>query len=559
MFISLILVLISLQMFLIPATNSYSPDLYSIPPLQYWLVFFLMVFAVLIATVSDRISPVLGVFGTFLTFSTILTLPVLLNFYQYGRGDVLIHRGWTLGIISNGYINSLDTYPAAHTLVTILELVSTFPINFLFQAIIILFYLIFVLGVFILCRTGLDTEATWVPLIALPVLGNANAFFTPFNLSIQLIPLVLICVLISARSDKYLLVLLIPAIAIYHPLTALTVSAILVGIFLYTSSFHLTSRIEFIHNRIYLLIAGVAQFLILFVWMDSRTIASKDIGKLTWRLRLAIIGIATPAGVKASPLSSITSNFNLTDLAFADLLRAVVFRIGPWFIIGFILVMSCSLIILKFGIISASSIGNQLILPLATISLILYGFGVVSFFIELSGANYQRFFQMGTILAVPVIAANLEKLSLSFRFPSIKYVIVILILSLLIISPLSVHYSSNVDLRSSHQITETQISGISWVHDHTSEGSVGAMHLTYGKFVIGIEGINQRKLEEDRTSQSLGSEYFLTSKIGGQSLAENYEEYPNYYRYTPKEYFGLSTETNKRKIYTSGPVTIYHN
>jgi hypothetical protein len=539
---------------------SYQSSVYGQLSPLFWVTFALLGLLVLVSLVHSSAHRFTPLFTTILLFSIIISLPVLFGFHQYGRADVLVHRGWIADLSLHNSINSLNTYPATHMLAAFLDWILGINLTRSFAGLLLVFYLVSGLCLYCVSCRLLSPRKVLGFFTAIPVLASGHSLITPFHISIQLLPLFFLVLLVDQKRSSFLLIVLLISIAIYHPLT--TVSICFILFFLGAGKYSgIAASWEKVRKHISspsyksMPLLSTLGIIILYLWMNSQSISNMAVGRLTWRIRLAMVDLLTKKGASASHYSDIQSNFNLTSFPIDSLIQAIMFRVGPWILVGGLV----SLFILLW--INEDTTTNYIVLQpkfqLSILSIIFFAFGLFSFFIELSGANYQRFARIACILAIPPIVVGMSKLRTQNN-PITSIFVILIVVSLLAITPLSIHYSSDTDLRSSQQVTESQVSTMSWIYKFTTEGDVGSFHLNYWKFIASTEGVQEGFSEEERTSQAISSSYFVSSKSGRNSYKRNYAQYPSYFPYDREVYLRFQYNVTKSKIYSTQSTHVYH-
>jgi hypothetical protein len=161
-------------------------------------------------------------FASAISVVVLLLIPYFRGYTLYGAGDVLTNLGFVKDLLQSGHISTLDVYPAVHVLeaaLTYTTSVSPIRWTFFWPP---LFFLILLLGTFLLARQlgSTNTALLTCALLMIPVLGSeaTRESILPSFDAFCLTPLALYLLFRTPRSLPYTLafVLVLGAVTLFH-------------------------------------------------------------------------------------------------------------------------------------------------------------------------------------------------------------------------------------------------------------------------------------------------------------------------------------------------------
>ncbi len=260
-----------------PVASTYEISIYSVLPVYFW-IFIIAAILVGISVLihSYRTNDKIWIFGfisILIADSVLLFLPVIRNYYFFGRGDVLIHIGNMINILDLGRIGS-NTYPLVHIFGAAMYYLTNIPFNLITIYMMPFFSLLFIISFYLLFKNKIKGKEIPLALIFSSILlyGPMQITFAPFNIAFLLIPLFLYCYINSRQSYHKLpfsviTLLLTFFITFSHPIVTAFLIIILLVFELSNkiySKFFLKSKLEI--NNPYNLI--LIMLVILLMWQS---------------------------------------------------------------------------------------------------------------------------------------------------------------------------------------------------------------------------------------------------------------------------------------------------
>jgi len=223
-----------------PSATFYESSIYSAYPSYFWGLLVLAIAVCTFITIQNAFSKnekyhwSSGIFYIFMINEIILLLPLLRGYTFYGRTDSITHLGYINDIISAGHFYS-NFYPLSHILIAMLSLITNGPMIQIFMASVAFYYLMYVLGIYLLCREisyNLGQSLLLVILSVLLPVGVYDPQVMPIQIMIFLMPIVsyLIFKRISDRllaQFRLIFIIMVLSLIFYHPFSATQFIAIL--------------------------------------------------------------------------------------------------------------------------------------------------------------------------------------------------------------------------------------------------------------------------------------------------------------------------------------------
>lgn len=460
------------------------------------------------------------------------SLPYVLGDFIYGRSDVLSHLGMIQIIIETNRIPGANIYPATHTTSAIVALLLDVNYNVSAQISNTIFPLIFLMGSYSVLKIQRKSKygILGVLIIGIPIYTKSGIYYTPFNLSVFSIPL-LIWVWYGNHSGNRSIImrLLISIFMIYlHPLTAV--------FFFITVGFYELLILKNSGSGPWLTLFSVS--IINYLWLES--IKSPGIFSIRIAHSLRDLLLSTADGYY-SEAQVVTSSISPSLI---DLTRASMFRYGTFLFAG-ILFCFC----IKWTLLSEFKnhqrlFNNRVDEFLIVGSIICVCFAVSSLFTELAGANFQRFLRYFLLLCMLFVGRAYSNL----EYKSRRRIATILIVFILLLGAFSAYNSPATNLRSSQQVTDSQINTFSWVFTNKDDGSVESIYLSPDRFCD--------LLQCQKASESSDS-YIIRSSVADQSYEEHYNSYPSYFTISYSKYQEIDSQFSKNKIYDTEATNVY--
>lgn len=215
-----------------PVATGYEFSIYNAYPAFLWIIILvsytcgLLIYIIEVST-DNKNSRLwtLGWFSIFFTNIIILLLPYFRGYPLSDRGDTIIHLGIIKDIIYFGHLDDNNFYPIVHILGSIIALFSQLNLNNTNYIAVLLFPVLYLIGIVLLSRSVSKTEKQSVLIIAF---GSSLIFagvYTPEGAAFSLLPLTYYLFFKRIFSKNkvcytYLILLFIIAITYFHPLVS---------------------------------------------------------------------------------------------------------------------------------------------------------------------------------------------------------------------------------------------------------------------------------------------------------------------------------------------------
>lgn len=230
--------------------NNYEISIYFSTPWVFWIFIFsimivslgIFIFFLYHNKSSQNIYLHLCLLAIYLSYILVNALFIIRGYYAWNMmGDGSSHLGWTRDLMFDGHIpnNYHMFYPALHIFLAGLVDITSLNLITLHKIVPVLFGILFVFFMFVFARSifpkghgvsllvALLSCCFILPCTLLAPNMNSNLIF-PFMLMVYVMALKS-----SSRQYVVLLSILIPSVAIFHPITAIIFGLIVFSVFLY--------------------------------------------------------------------------------------------------------------------------------------------------------------------------------------------------------------------------------------------------------------------------------------------------------------------------------------
>jgi len=559
----------------VPPANRYELSIYDAYPSVFWVLIVVAIFAGALVIVrsagitGDR-SWAYGLVIMLVTNALLLLLPYIRGYRMFGRADPMSHLGFIQNIINTGGVTS-NIYAPTHVLALAVVDATGFELTTVSMLIPIVFSMVYFGSIFYALKSLFDSRKKFLyglPFVMLPVLRHAHLGFRPFDLSVMLIPLLLYLLIKSQQyvkpSIRLPFVVILVATLLYHPLTALFSIGV---ILLFYIGKYIPQVTDLFSSPTNVLALTVAVFL---AWYSNYA------GVI---LRFESV-LETFFGLSEGdpPLETYTQTVEEASVAWIDIMRVLTFNYGIEFLtlgIGF-----AFFAFIVFHLPKQRYDFDAFTVTLAGI-VVIYGFGGFLFLVSDLIVPPERPFQIakigGILLSGLLFYFGLEDISWSYfrpkfrTFIKISFIMILLVLAFLVTFSL---YKSPLTSDSNHQMTEMEIDGTMWLtmHANSSNGFTEfgfryyrTYHSLYGTNGNPFGGASKRPPPPHfnyTTNTFLGQSYsetvYMTITRKGRIVYPGaFENYPEYWRYTPSEFARLERDNTVRRIYDNGDFTQY--
>ena len=588
-----------------PATPYYEINIYNTYPWYFWMFIILSIYSgvlILLKSYMTKAQNNYWIFGfgaILLSNFILLTIPVIQNYLILGRGDVLSHIGWMRDIVNTGYFGN-DMYPIIHILGAVTHYFSGISLESITTLIYPVFSIFYILSFYVLYNEILKDKSKVILAMvftSIMVFGTAQTSFSPFTLSVFIIPIFFYLYFRERSNQKWnvkiLLVIATLFLLLFHPLTALL---LLFSIMIIEFSRYIYLKInqplnvsqdvqpvKYRRNFSYVLIALIIAGLLL--WRPYLHLLENGF----YTFYYFIVSQSSPN------FNSALSTANKATLT--DLITTIIYIYGV--LIVTILVSLLSIYeLVKNNIKSLKN--RSLHLLNIFLNLKVYEiFSIIGFllFILLSIFVYFKLplFGFTRVLAFATIFTSflifslfyiiLESKNRNLNFNKYVKVVIIslIILPLICVSTLNL-YDSPLTITPNEQVTSSEVSGMEtfYVYDNNSSRTLD-LGISQYRFLDYIHGEQADIYGQDIHISSLantsrtnpidhfgfnnnsttlsqfynGSVYLLINDIAVENYPQIYPNYANKWRFTPQDFNTLDNTQQVMLVYSNGNLKIY--
>jgi len=527
----------------------------------------------------------------------ILSLPAIRGYFTYARTDLLIHIGYTYDIILTGHIQDYNIYPITHILITEISYLANVPHVIVLNYILAFFFLLHILGIYILCKVVLyDYKKTILAVASSTVLflSYMNFQSLPTYLSAFIIPFVLYLYFRTLEKQTIgftiLLLLLILLYQFFHPLTSLIliVSFVIMEFSKVVHKYIARDEGEAITPQTMGEISmniPLISFIIFIMWLSAHYVFwSENIREIFhWLSKEAATTIA------------VSSNMNL----LFEKLNLQIFKVIELSLklLGDVLIYSIfsliAVILIVKGVLIHKKYKNLFLFILTTLIIFIYFSLFIQMFVTILFGDYWRLIGIAMLLSPPLIGFALYDLFIK-KFPNKPknvtsyYGVIIVLCIILIPTVIGVFntYPAPYTYQINRQVTNMEINGMKWYYEYKNSTiidkhirmdwpfSVALLGGSHGRTDIlpHYRGTVDTKVERLSFPRGLVPNHFnyLNYTAFGNSLTEDAympiskydkvfytEMYPQLNAFTKTDFKKLNHDPTVSKLYTNSELEVY--
>ena len=558
----------------VPPANRYELSIYDAYPEVYWILVVLAIFAgslVIVgsAGISGNRSWIYGLGIVLLTNAMLLLLPYIRGYQMFGRGDALSHIGFVRDILSGGGIEA-NIYPPLHLLVIAISGATGTQFMGLTMLVPVVTSGVYFGAMYYLLRHLFESRERVLlalPFGMIPLLRHAHTGLRPFDLSLLLVPLALYTFVRGQRNNsppsKALFVVVLGALLLYHPLTALFV----VFVFsIYVGARHFPRIVDRYASPTNVLSIATAIFVAWYSNFPGIILRFEGIYEV-------LFGVSDGE----APLATYAGTVEETSPALIDLIRVGTFKYGLEFTLfglGFLFlglaVVGYFALHYKFDTYAVTFAGT----------LGLFSVGGLLFLVLDLIVPPERPFQMAKVGAVVLIGSfgyvvwgtNVRVGGRSRRRSAMQTLLVVGLLLTIGLSVFSL-YKSPLASQKNHQVTEMEVAGADWLTENRASSitSLSEVGMRYYRFYEAGHGRNRPKpfwgtpppahfnysVHETLGESYSTSRYLSVTRLGRIIYPEAFPNYPEDWRYTPDEFRRLERDPSVTRVYDNGDYNQY--
>jgi hypothetical protein len=358
----------------------------------------------------------------------LLSVPLIMNFSVYGRGDTLTHIGFIVDIVLYGNISLINEYPVIHLLAAALTFTTGVSIEKTSILLPIIFSLCFIIFIFACSK---KFYKFYKGTIFLMILGSSLLFssyhllLSPYSQAVLFSPIIIFILLyfIANKSKaSSLLILIIGLMIIFlHPLFALIFIIVLMCINIYI----------YINNKFSLKNSGGYNSIIWVTLFITTTYLFMNIENfLALNSMYKFINFSL-GSLKPSEYQTAIDIVQSTNVEYMRIIKAIIYKYGTYFLLFFLSILMLYNIVDEF-LKKRFQQSLLLIFNVLIISIVMYLISAFTLFIYLDfGAS--RLYKAGFVLSILVLPQYLN--ICLFKDDNIyhyKYIKIIFILSIII-------------------------------------------------------------------------------------------------------------------------------
>ena len=601
-----LLVLSLLIIIVTPTAKNYEINIYNVYPWYFWMFMVLSTFAGTLILLQSYISKlknnywILGFAAILMSNFILLTLPTIRNYIVFGRGDILTHIGWMKNIVLSGSFGT-DMYPNIHVLGTVIHYFSGITLDNISTLVFPVFSIFYILSFYLLYSEILKDKSKVVLAMvftSIMVFGTSHTSFAPFNLSFFTIPIFIYLYIKEKSSNelnfRILLLIAVPFLLLFHPLTSLM---LLVSLIIIEFSGFIYSKI----NKSITDSSGRFSYLLIGIFMAGLIIWKSYLYQIQNGLDTFYSFLVSGATPNLSSALLLAHKANITDI-----ISSIGFIYGNWMII--ILAGLITIYLLMKRNIFSINLRKLLKNPRSLLSYRIFeifssleNYEIYSilgflFFVIISIFVYIKLplFGFTRILEFTIFFANFLIFTLFYLILKSKRRILnfnkyakILLISLILFpiiffSTLNL-YLSPLTITPNEQVTTSEINGMeTFFSNKNNETRILELGLSQYRFLAYVNGEKADEHGQDiyianisnssktapidhfgfNNNTSMGqfynaSVYLVINTLGEESYPVLYPGYANVWRFTPADFILLNDSDQIMLIYNNGNLKIY--
>jgi len=441
--------------------TSYELSIYGSTPLLFWMSLMICFIIGIYINIFNRYNIRGDKLLLFLSFTTVMLLPVLRGYYFIGEGDSLTHLGIARSLMTTTMGVTDILYPSIHLLSIFMSNVSNSDLRYSMMVLSLLFLLLFVVSSYIVARAFISFEyryfGIFVPGLLLPVnLISVHSRPHPVSSAILYSPYLIFSYIMYRKSESnhwfFINVVLFASILLLHPQIGATILLFMLMLILF-NIYENNRNNQHTNSNIYVLFT--TYLVIFWVWSSTQV---KFLAGVQGYIRSLLLETPTASEVhqRSGSVSELGISFELLGVRL--------------FFVGFIAaLLSFTIVVICFNRYRRSDFGNLLninphesiyrfivILALGTFPVI--GLFLFTIVIDIT-TQYFRYlgFLMGVVTIISVYSViPIHSIVRRHRSRRTVYVsVLILLLALSII----VYFPSPYILQPNSQVPESQIAG----------------------------------------------------------------------------------------------------
>lgn len=569
-----------------PAATTYEISIYSAYPFYFWFLVIVSLFSGIIILVrsylneNERNKWIFGFLGILITNFILLSLPLIRNYFIFGRGDILSHIGYMKNILITGHIGS-DMYPILHILGVDTFLLSNISLNRVTMIFPVLFSLFYIMAFYMLFKQLFEDKKDIIlgmVISSILLLSTFQTVFAPNAEALLLIPFFLYCYFNSRKSNnRFAFAIITVSLAFFmtflHPLISITLILTLLIIEVSSSIYSkFYSKTKFNIRNPYTLITIIT--VIFFMWQSYAYLIVQSLKNVfNW-----LIGESGE-----SQLQTYSSVISYGKPNIMDLCVTMFNTYGQWIVITLI-----SLIMILYLVRNRNKLNFvNIFSSLGFLFFVLWSAVTISFvYIFGFGRTYALAIIMATFLVFAFMKLILSNKNKIINKKGVKATILCLILlPILFFSTFNLYYSPVIKTPN-EQVTASEYYGMqTFFEKRDSNFYIYEFGLSQKRFNDAIYGaydknqaieqqlhVNTKNVRYANTTPidhfgygnytSIAdyynkTSYLLINDLGKETYPEIYPQYVDKWRFTPNDFSKLNVDRGASLIYDNANLEIY--
>lgn len=565
------------------SVSAYEISIYGAYPFYFWGLVILSLLIGIIIMIKCYLNEkesnmwIFGFLGILLTNIVLLSLPLIRNYFMFGRGDVLTHIGYMKNILITGYVGS-NMYPILHILGVDTFLISNIGLNRVTMMFPLFFSVFYSISFYILFKKVFENKKDiilgMVP-ASLLLLSTFQTLFAPNAEALLLIPFFLYCYFNSRKSDNeyaftIITIILALLLTFLHPLVSISVIFILllieVSSFIYSKYSKNNSKLR----NPYTLITIMA--IIFLMWQSYAYLIVQNLKRVfKWFIEES----------GQSQLQNYSSTLAYGKPNLLDLICTVLNTYGSWIIVSLIALVTILYLVKNKNRLNFVNIFSSL----GFIFFIFWSFLTLSF-VYIFG--FSRTYALAILIAIFLVFTFL-KIILSTKNKTKKKVktmfLCLIFIPLIFFSTFNLYYSPPIKTPN-EQVTASEYVGMQTFFEIRDDNFlVYEFGLSQQRFFDGIYGTYDKNLT---TSNKLNidnknlkftnttpidhfgynnyssvinyynqTSYLLINDLGKETYPILYPHYKDKWRFTPYDFKKLNNDSGLSLVYDNANLEIY--
>lgn len=562
---------------LTPKATGFEPSIYAAFPLWFWAVlvstFGIGQLLILRDAFSDSPASTNWIRGFLLTLAVLailLLMPAIRGYPIYGRADLLTHIGHTTVIHETGGAPFQNIYQNIHQLVLALSYATGVAPRYLFNVVPLVLTLFSVLASYLLLRTVFERRRMLMtlPFVVVLVAGSTHMNPSPYAQSVLFLPFVLYLFARTQMTElitfRLLLAVVVIALVLFHPLTALFLLAIFGIHYLVVSYRSWQGSIDLATPVSKVSAASIFQLaLVTFVVWYYNFVG------VFLRFEQVFRRLLDPSEGETE-LDTYSATVTEFSPSYVDIARIGAFRFGERFLLLGIGVLFVTIAAVTYA---RGDRFSSAYLSTFTLGFLAFcGFGVLFLVVDLIGgfgrplvfAQYFAAFLAGSVVLELYNRTSRKKLLLAIA------VVAAVLLATVTVATL---YTSPMAGQSTSQVTEQDIAGAEWYLDNElNESPLQEFGTTMYRFEHLLAGSESNTVPREGTfppdrfnytqHEMLGAnyetdQYLVVTERGKRFYPIAYPGYDDSWRFQPTDFELLRGDPTVTQVYNTGEIEIY--